>query len=247
MALYNGTQGENWINNSGWNTSSPVCTWYGVTCDSADHVTSLVLENNHLIGTLPPGIGDLIYLTTLKITGNKPTCDVFRCYEDKLGGPIPAEIGKLVNLQSLDLGSNSLYGPVPPEIGNLVNLQSLILSDNGLSESIPAEIGKLVNLQSLILNDNHLSESIPAEIGNLVNLQSLILFNNGLSGTVPAEFGNLMSLQSLDLHWNQTNINPPGNWQPGEFAIIRPVQQPIDIHSPGDRQSGEFAVTELEK
>ena len=55
MALYNGTQGDDWFNNTGWNTSSPICTWYGVTCDSANHVTSLVLENNNLKGSIPPG------------------------------------------------------------------------------------------------------------------------------------------------------------------------------------------------
>ncbi|KAI3738306.1 hypothetical protein L2E82_28331 [Cichorium intybus] len=38
-------------------------------------------------------------------------------------GVIPREIGKLANLESLDLSSNSLTGIIPPELGNLGRLR----------------------------------------------------------------------------------------------------------------------------
>ena len=74
---------------------------------------------------------------------------------------LPAEIGKLANLQSLSLSFNHL-GSLPAEIGKLTNLQSLNLRNNRLS-SLPKEIGKLANLQSLNLQDNQL-DSLPPEI-----------------------------------------------------------------------------------
>ncbi len=92
MALYNSTQGENWINNSGWNTSSPICTWYGVTCDSFGNVTNLVLDQNGLDGAIPPEIGKRVNLQVLDLSWNL-----------SLSGSIPPEIGKLVSLQSLNL------------------------------------------------------------------------------------------------------------------------------------------------
>jgi len=57
------------------------------------------------------------------------------------------------------------------EIGRLGNLQALNLSNNHLN-NLPAEIGQLGNLQALNLSNNHLN-NLPAEIGQLVNLQAL--------------------------------------------------------------------------
>ena len=54
-------------------------------------------------------------------------------------GPIPAELGSLVNLGWLDLRFNDLTGPIPDELGNLVNLRGLHLSYNwGLSGPLPS-------------------------------------------------------------------------------------------------------------
>ena len=40
-------------------------------------------------------------------------------------GPIPAELGDLTNLQSLDLNNNQLTGPIPGWLGDLSNLTFL--------------------------------------------------------------------------------------------------------------------------
>ncbi len=54
-----------------------------------------------------------------------------------LTGPIPVELGGLVNLQRLDLFSNDLTGPIPSELGSLVNLETLDFGGNELTGSIP--------------------------------------------------------------------------------------------------------------
>ena len=51
---------------------------------------------------------------------------------------MPAEIGQLTKLQTLNLDSNHL-SDVPAEIGQLRNLQKLYLSGNQLSE-VPADL-----------------------------------------------------------------------------------------------------------
>jgi len=126
-----------------------------------------------------------------------------------LTGAIPAEIGSLINLQSLALSYNQLSGTIPIEIGNLTNLTSLYLHNNQLSGNIPAEIGNLINLKFLALAYNQLSGNIPTEIGNLTNLTLIYLPNNQLSGNIPTEIGNLTNLTSLYLHNNQLSGNIP--------------------------------------
>ncbi len=121
-----------------------------------------------------------------------------------INGPIPAEIGNLVNLTRLGLSLNSITS-VPAEIGNLTSLQNLSISRNELT-AIPAEIGALTNLQGLFLDSNELT-AIPAEIGALTQLTDLTLRDNQLA-TIPAELGNLTLLPRLDLSRNQLTEVP---------------------------------------
>ena len=59
-------------------------------------------------------------------------------------GPIPVELGNLVNLEWLALlenlsWGNALTGPIPVELGNLVNLERLSLSPvNELTGPVPS-------------------------------------------------------------------------------------------------------------
>jgi hypothetical protein len=137
-----------------------------------------------------------------------------------LSGSIPATLGNLANLQSLDLSSyenydefyNYLTGSIPPELGNLANLQWLGLSWNYLTGSIPPELGNLTNLLGLYLDRNQLSGSIPSSLGNLANLLELYLGNNQLSGSIPSELGNLANLFGLGLGSNQLSGSIPSSF-----------------------------------
>ena len=64
-------------------------------------------------------------------------------YNNKLEGEIPKEIGKLTNLEFLNLSYNQLEGVLPKEIGKLTNLQWLYLDSNKLEGEIPKEIQEL--------------------------------------------------------------------------------------------------------
>lgn len=189
VALYNAANGANWTRKANWLTGN-VSTWYGVMV-SGGRVTTLHLNDNNLVGTIPTEIGNLTSLTVLVLNINQ------------LSGSIPAEIGNLTLLTYLDLSANQLSGNIPEEIGSLSSLEYLYLRLNQLSGSIPVEIGNLTSLVSLELQINQLSGSIPVEIGNLTSLTELNLQNNQLSGSIPVEIGNLNSLFSLSFFNNQ--------------------------------------------
>jgi len=120
-----------------------------------------------------------------------------------LSGPIPSDIGNLVELRYLMLCDSQLHGQIPPSIGNLANLTELYLRKNQLSGEIPSEIWNLVNLDRLFLEYNYLSGEIPESIDNLVNLRYFNLKYNRLSGQIPQSIGNFDILTNLSFVHNQ--------------------------------------------
>ena len=122
--------------------------------------------------------------------------------ENNLSGVIPASIGALTNLITLNLSNNQLSGNIPIELGNLIKLSDLSMHDNQLIGSIPSELGNLLNLIELSLGDNLLTGTIPKELGNLINLSFLSLINNQLIGSIPVELEGLNNLSVLALNNN---------------------------------------------
>ena len=201
VALYEATDGPNWVNNEGWLSDAPLDEWYGVGTDRFGRVFSLNLQGrwdeeqrewipHGLQGSIPAAVKSLTSLRYLGLNNNALT------------GGIPAELGNLVDLRSLNLGSNALTGSIPTELGNPTALRSLSLGGNELTGSIPTELGNLVNLEWLDVGNNTLTGPIPTEVGSLTALRSLSLGGNQLTGSIPSAIGNLANLESLYLGWN---------------------------------------------
>ena len=120
-----------------------------------------------------------------------------------LKGPIPSALGSLAKLKLLYLDENELCGSIPPEFGHLLDLETMSIWANSLGGSIPPELGHLSRLKALFLHDNSLSGSIPSELGNLNSLALLLLGDNKLSGSIPPELGKLANLEALLLEDNK--------------------------------------------
>ncbi|MXY07077.1 MAG: choice-of-anchor B family protein [Rhodothermaceae bacterium] len=167
-ALYEATDGDNWTNNSGWDTTltnptvAELDDFFGVEVHSRYLVTWIGLPNNNLRGS------------------------------------IPAELGNISNLSWLDLANNALSGPIPPEFSKLSNVFFLSLSDNGLSGSIPPGLGQLAEVTDLRLGGNDLTGIIPSEMGNLASLGLLDIQGNDFFGKLPLTMVNLSELNYLN-------------------------------------------------
>ena len=190
IALYRGTDGQQWNNNLNWLTGHPIGIWYGVKVDSSGRVIELRLPDNDLSGAIPSELGNLTSLQVLDLHGND------------LSGELPPELGNLTKLVSLNLSVNRLNGELQPELGNLTNLTEIHLQVNELNGRIPRSLGGLSNLSTLSLWNNRLSGTIPPELGNLTGLLLLDLHGNSLSGEVPPQMGALTNLQRLGLDGN---------------------------------------------
>ncbi len=225
IALYEATDGPNWVNSDNWLTDAPLGDWYGVYTDADGRVVRLDLRGgwdneaqesipHGLSGSIPAELGNLASLVWLTLNlndlmgpippeiGDLASLEELNLGDNDLTGPIPPEIGGLSNLERLYLGDNDLMGPIPPEIGDLASLEHLGLARNDLTGPIPPEIGDLASLTQLSLGDNDLTGPIPPEIGGLSNLERLYLARNDLTGPIPPEIGDLADLESLNLSFN---------------------------------------------
>ena len=222
VALYEATDGPNWINSENWLTDAPLGVWHGVTTDAFGRVVSLDLAGrwdreaervveHGLFGKIPPALGNLTSLRELNLRrndltgpippelGNLTSLEELHLDGNDLTGPIPPELGNLTRLRDLHLGPNDLTGPIPPELGNLTDLEQLFLYFNDLAGAIPSELSRLTRLSELFLASNDLTGPIPPELGNLTRLDKLYLYSNDLTGPIPPELSRLTRLRELHL------------------------------------------------
>ena len=120
-------------------------------------------------------------VTDLELSGNN------------LRGTLPADLGTLSNLITLDLSDNRLSGAIP-DLTALTRLTTLNLGDNQMSGTIPGDLGSLTGLKTLSLRGNGLTGAIPEELGDLTDLDALYLDKNQLTGPIPATLGDLNQL-----------------------------------------------------
>ncbi|MDE2654100.1 MAG: Ig-like domain-containing protein [Gemmatimonadota bacterium] len=218
-SLYQAAGGSAWTNSTGWLSDHPLAEWYGVTADSLGRVVEIDLRANGLTGRLATTLGDLQYMTALRV-GSNPG----------LVGPLPFGLSRL-SLRDLAYDGTGLCAPMdksfqawlaalPSHVGTSeecaltdrevltalyeqTNGPSWRISDNWLTEAPLAdwygittdEDGRVVTLN---LHSNGLAGRIPASIGHLTKLRELGLSGNNL-GQIPPELGDLSDLRELSV------------------------------------------------
>ncbi|XP_052195297.1 receptor-like protein EIX1 [Diospyros lotus] len=158
-------------------------------------------QYTYLGGELPPSLGKLCNLQTLKLSMNNISGEVTelistlsRCNKSRL--------------DTLDLGYNTLTGRLPNSLGYLKKLRDLQLWKNMFRGSIPNSIGNLSSLQYLYLSDNEMSGSIPGNLGQLSSMIVLDLSENSWQGVITeTHFANLSSLKELQMTKHSPNIS----------------------------------------
>ncbi|XP_007042520.2 PREDICTED: receptor protein kinase-like protein At4g34220 [Theobroma cacao] len=200
-----------------WNYDDETpCAWNGVTCTELGipgtpdmfRVTSLVLPNSHLLGSISADLGHIQYLRHLDLSSNL------------FNGTLPSSIFNSTELQVLSLSGNVISGELPESIGRMVSLQLLNLSDNALAGNVPENLTALQNLTVVSLRSNYFSGRVPSGFNSL---EVLDLSSNLLNGSLPLDFdgGNL---RYLNLSYNKIS----GSISP-EFAKQLPQNATIDL------------------
>lgn len=160
----------------------------------------------------------------------------------------------LENLKVLDLGKNQITGPIPPEIGNMMNLVKINLQSNELTGTIPSEFSKLKKLQELRLdrnklqgivlgdNDTEFSSNVHgmfASAGNAVNfchlsqLKAADFSYNFFVGSIPKRLNYLprSSFQENCLEEKNVKQRPGSECGMGSASLSRIKNHPADNSS----------------
>ncbi|KAL8031530.1 hypothetical protein ABFX02_13G032000 [Erythranthe guttata] len=157
------------------------------------------LDGNNFSGEIPATFGQFRRLETLILM------------ENLLNGTVSAALGNITSLKILRLAYNPFTpGPLPPELGGLVNLEELFLSNCHLAGPIPESFGGLSQLRIFDVSGNKLVGPIPPQIFQLKTIVQMELYENLFNGTLPAHgWSNLTKLRRFDASSNNLTGNIP--------------------------------------
>lgn len=207
-----------------WNVLGEKGFESSVGCDcsfnnnSLCRVFNISLKSQNLSGALPKEFGSLLYLKQLDLSRNvlngtvpdeweKMRLQGLSLMGNRLSGPFPIVLTKIINLTNLSIEGNHFHGPLPQELGNLVHLEKLVVSANNFNGELPRALAKLTNLTDLRISSNNFSGKIPDFIKNLKNLEKLHIQGCFLEGPIPSGISNLMSLIDLRVSDLRGNIS----------------------------------------
>ncbi|KAI3474438.1 hypothetical protein Pfo_029299 [Paulownia fortunei] len=208
-----------------WDDSEHYCNWTGVTCDPFNRrITILDLKSQKLVGSLPPSIGNLTFLTGINLRNNG------------FQGGIPQEIGLLSRLKHLNLTYNMLAGFIPSNLSHCTELTILALEGNQLSGEIPGRLSSLSKLQYLGLGSNNLTGGFPAWIGNFSSgFFGVSLALNSLQGSIPPEIGRLPGLRIFQVYGNQfSGVIPLSIYNLSSISFFSVTQNRLHGEIPAD-------------
>ncbi|CUF16976.1 GP46-like surface antigen, putative, partial [Bodo saltans] len=163
-------------------------------------MTTLVLNANSLVGSLPAEWSNLRAMVGLQLQSNQ------------LSGTLPNEWSSMSNLRMLCVQFNSLIGTLPSSWANMTQISSLLLYSNGLTGALPSSWSSMKELVTSWAFSNSVTGSLPASWSSMSKLTVLYLQGNSLNGTLPSSWSNMSSMMDLELNQNSLVGTLPPSW-----------------------------------
>eukprot|EP00980_Cylindrotheca_fusiformis_P030465 scaffold24860_cov122-Cylindrotheca_fusiformis.AAC.6 len=225
LKLFESTNGSAWKQSVSWDTNEPICSWFGIACetiDGVDTVTKIELRRNNLNGIIPSDLWKLRHLRFVDMRSNLLTSASFGGLKDADNSSSPVEVVLLSEnhitelngignarptLRELHLDRNRI-DRFESDLFDCTYLEVLHLSFNQISGTLPTGIGRLTNLKEFYSFNNRFSGQLPKEIGMLDVCELFTMGTNLLSGTLPPEMNDMVNMRQLSLHANKGITGP---------------------------------------
>ncbi len=214
VAYYESTNGDQWIDNSGWLTDAPVYSWVGIEevanvagdGEPADwRVTVIDMPRNNMTvpGPLPADLADLEFLEDFKADVNL-----------HIGG-LPPELATLDRLQFLLVRTNLFTGTVDWDVfSQMESMQQFRIRQNYFSGPLPQTLGgngSWPALTRLYVDDNRFTGQIPEVHSELTTLNRVYFHNNRLTGPIP-DWSSLEGMEYYRIANNDLEPGPIPEW-----------------------------------
>lgn len=160
--LYFSTNGSGWTDKKGWLGNESICSWQvrETACNDQGRFVSLTLDNNRLLGAIPPEIAFLQDLQLLSLS------------ENHLTGTLPSSLSWLTNLESMNMSFNHLVSTLPPSLGDLTSLKEFNIAHNKFSGTFPSlDYLSWSFIQDIHLEFNRMEGSISKEFCKILKSQ----------------------------------------------------------------------------
>ena len=190
--LYTAAGGSTWLSKNKWSSDSPICSWEGIECSKGspeddEGVTTIKLEKNGLVGSLPTALWSLPSLQALLLSGNEGL-------SVSLDGLSNAKALEVLQISKTKI--DSIDG-----IAQASSLRELYIDENGLTGTFPQEIFDLhASLEKLRFSANYYFGELPKEITKMTKLTEFHAANNEFYATIPSELAQLQKLQSVGMY-----------------------------------------------
>ncbi|KAH7568689.1 hypothetical protein JRO89_XS06G0032800 [Xanthoceras sorbifolium] len=150
-----------------------------------ESISNRDLEANQFSGMIPPELGKLINLETLRLSSNR------------LSGNFPLELAELKNLTDFRINDNNFNGNIPEFISSWKGLSRLEIQGSGLKGSIPTSLSVLEKLTQMRISDIHgTNQSFPV-LTNMTGLTRIVFRNCGISGGIPEYIWGMTNMRYL--------------------------------------------------
>ncbi len=214
VAYYESTNGDQWIDNSGWLTEAPVYSWVGIEevenvagdGEPADwRVTVIDMPRNNMTvpGPLPADLQDLEYLEDFKADVNL-----------HIGG-LPPELANLNRLQFLLVRTNLFTGEVDwNAFSQMESMQQFRIRQNYFSGPLPETLGgngSWPALTRFYVDDNRFTGQIPNVHEDLTTLNRVYFHNNRLTGAIP-DWSHIQGMEYYRIANNDLEPGPIPEW-----------------------------------
>ncbi|XP_068311081.1 receptor-like protein kinase BRI1-like 3 [Pyrus communis] len=179
-------------------SSTPLCSWKGITCSSDGAVTSLNLSNAGLIGGLHlPHLAALPNLQQLHLQGNSFS-----------GADLSVSNLTSCRLETVDLSSNNISQPLP--VRSFLQGCGRLVFANLSRNSIPGGgLGFGASLLQLDISHNLVSN---ADWLTCNNLNLLNVSHNKLTGKLSGSFLSCKNVSTIDLSYNNFSGELPNSF-----------------------------------
>ena len=224
MEFYRAMDGPNWKMQGNWGTTEDLNTWWGVTFEKKNGVTSLYFQNVGLKGEIPECIGELTGLTEFHLE-NDPG----------VTGTLPDSFRKLVNLQTVFIRGTEMTS-LPDVWADMTQLKSVnIFGNTEMTGPLPESLGRLPSLDFLSITSNRISGTVPESWGEWCFKSNL--FDNCLTGKVSSFCRTAEEVKTFVFNGNL--------WQKDGYGFdISDVEIPGGADWPENKTGGQKTLTD---